>query len=79
MSRIFVHHDKTGKVLGVASVDELAEGKEHPFHLTNEDEGVVELDADDPAHHGHLSEILDRRIEIDPRPKKPRAPKGKGR
>lgn len=72
MARVFVHHDKTGKVLAVAQVDELPGGMDHPFHLQSETDTVVELDPDDPAHAGALEDILDR--QFDTKPDEPKTP-----
>jgi hypothetical protein len=73
MARIFIHHDAAGNVLAVAKVDGLAEGLEHPFHVTDAEHGVVEIDPDDPAHGGDLTDLLTRQIKPKaPRKKKPR-------
>ena len=66
MARIFIHHDAAGNVLGVAKVDGLAEGLDHPFHVADPEHGVVELDPDDPAHGGDLADLLTRRIKSKP-------------
>jgi hypothetical protein len=59
MSRIFIHQDKTGKVLSVVSTDSLPEGADHPFHLSDPEHTATELPADHPAHEGSLLDVIE--------------------
>jgi hypothetical protein len=64
MARIFVHHDKEGKILSIASVETMQEGLPHPYWLEDPSHGVLEAPADDPAfaaglEHAHRSFRVD--------------------
>ena len=59
MSRIFIHQDKSGKVLSVVSTDSLPVGADHPIHLIDPEHTVTELPADHPAHQGSLLDLIE--------------------
>lgn len=46
--RTFIHYDQNGEIIAVAQVEVMPEYLPHPFNLTDEGHGVLELDADDP-------------------------------
>ena len=54
MLRIFVHHDKDGKIISIASVETIHDTLPHPFCLDDLQHGVIETSSDDPALAGGL-------------------------
>jgi hypothetical protein len=54
MPRVFVHHDKNGKIISIASIETMHDRMAHPFWLDNSDHGVIETTSDDPALAGGL-------------------------
>jgi hypothetical protein len=56
MARVFVHHDRDGRILGVVSVRLMAEELPHPFHLDDPAHGVIEV----PEDHAAFQEGLER-------------------
>jgi hypothetical protein len=59
MTRVFVRHDRRGRILGVASVELMAEGLSQPFHLDDPAHGVVEVAADHEAFRDGLEHAAD--------------------
>jgi hypothetical protein len=55
--RVFVHYDKEGQILSVVQVERMADDLEHPFTLTEEAQGVLELETDDPTAKQACHEI----------------------
>ena len=43
MARVFVQHDRHGKILGIVSVRQMADDLPHPFHLVDAEHGVIEV------------------------------------
>lgn len=75
MARIFVHHDKDGRILSIASIETVPEGVPHPYWLEDPSHGVFEAQADDPAfanglEHAHQNVRVDtsvgRLVPIEP-------------
>jgi hypothetical protein len=62
MARIFVHHDKDGKILSIASVEIMQERLPHPYWLETPSQEVL---ADDPALANGLEHAYrDLRVDV---------------
>jgi hypothetical protein len=57
MDRLFVHHDESGTILAVAAVRTMSDEFPHPFLLTHDGHGVIELSADHPVRAGSIDEL----------------------
>ena len=49
MPRVFVYHDKDGKILSIAAVEAMHGELPHPFFIEDPEHGVIEADANHPA------------------------------
>jgi hypothetical protein len=85
MARMFIHHDRAGKILGVASVRVMPDGLPHPFQLVDAADGVIEVPPDDPAfaegiERAQLTHIVDvAHAKLVPTGKRPAAPRKRKR
>ena len=62
MPRVFVHHDRAGKILSVASVRVMPDELAHPFQLDDPGHGVIEVASDDPALAGGVEQAHETQI-----------------
>lgn len=62
MARVFVHHDKAGRILSVASVRVMSDTLPHPFQLDAGADAVLEASPDDPAFAGGLAQVHDTHV-----------------
>jgi hypothetical protein len=56
--RTFIHYDQNGEIVSVAKVEVMPEHLEHPFTLTEEAHGVLELDPEDPLAEKAGGELI---------------------
>ncbi|PYR79394.1 MAG: hypothetical protein DMF86_03700 [Acidobacteria bacterium] len=62
MARVFVQHDRHGKILGIVSVRQMADDLPHPFHLVDAEHGVIEVAEDHAAFQEGLERVADTHV-----------------
>lgn len=83
MARVFVHHDRHGRILGIVSVEVMSEDLPHPFYLEDETEQVIEVpeadevlrDGPDQVADGYVVDVAAGTLV----PKESGRPPGRGR